>query len=167
MLSFASLMKTSFLLASAALVSAAPSTYPAGVIVAPANGTAIAPGQAFDFTYNAHGDYCISSYNYSVWLLTEKPSGFAPSENFASGYFFGTFDEANYPAVPYAQNPAPAQLTMPDFSQNQGGFGAGQNASDVTVYVMVWEEWAQCEGALGKRISLALNNVIYNATSST
>lgn len=45
-------------------------------------------------------------------------------------------------AVPYAKNPAPAQLTMPDFSKSPGGFGAGQSASNVNFTLLVVEEYA-------------------------
>lgn len=51
-------------------------------------------------------------------------------------------------AVPYATNPAPAQLTMPDLSQDQGGWGSGASATNATFYVMVWEEWASCDVSL-------------------
>ncbi|THH20090.1 hypothetical protein EW146_g1201 [Bondarzewia mesenterica] len=161
-------MHTAFvsLLSAVALVSAAPAAYPTGVIEAPANGTSIMPGQAFDFSYNAHADYCMSSYNFSVWLVTEKPTVFAPSETFMTGHYFGTFDVANYPAVPYATNPAPAQLVMPVLSQSQGGFGSGESASNATFYIMVMEEWDNCQGALGKNVGLALNSIIYNATTT-
>ncbi|EIM85947.1 uncharacterized protein STEHIDRAFT_26719, partial [Stereum hirsutum FP-91666 SS1] len=135
-------------------------------ISAPVEGTVIAPGQAFDFSYGIHADYCSSSYNYSVWLMTEMPQAFSPSPTFMTGYLFGTYDAANYPAVPYATNPAPAQLTMPDLSQDQGGWGSGASATNATFYVMVWEEWASCDASLGKRISLAMNSIIYNATAT-
>ncbi|OBZ71739.1 hypothetical protein A0H81_08753 [Grifola frondosa] len=137
----------------------------AGTIAAPAPGTAIAPGAAFNFSYNAHGDYCISSYAFSVYLVTEVPTALAPSEEFMSGYFFGRFDTANYPAVPYPTNPAPPQLTMPDLSISPGGFGAGESASNATFQLAVLEEWDDCGGALGRKISLATTPIIYNATT--
>ncbi|TFY80934.1 hypothetical protein EWM64_g3080 [Hericium alpestre] len=159
-----SVLSTLFL---ALLCVAAPTAYPQGVIEAPLNGTVIRPGQAFNFTYNAHADYCISSYNFSIWVMTSTPGMFAPSENFMTGYYFGLFDVPNYPAVPYAKNPPPPQLVMPDLSQNQGGWGAGQSANNATFYITVMEEWGSCDGALGKRISLAMNSIMYNATISS
>lgn len=60
-----------------------------------------------------------------------------------SWLFFGALA-----AVPYATNPAPAQLTMPDLSQDQGGWGSGASATNATFYVMVWEEWASCDVSL-------------------
>ncbi|KAA1469889.1 hypothetical protein DENSPDRAFT_835575 [Dentipellis sp. KUC8613] len=151
----------------AALSSAAPTAYPQGVIEAPASGTIINPGQAFDFSYNVHADYCISSYNFSVWLMSSRPTTFTPSENFMSGYFFGTFEEPNYPAVPYAPNPPPAQLVMPNLSANQGGWGVGKSVANATFSIMVMEEWGSCDGALGKRVSLAMNDILYNVTSTS
>ncbi|ETW81690.1 hypothetical protein HETIRDRAFT_317551 [Heterobasidion irregulare TC 32-1] len=150
------------------LTTAAPLAYPTGVIVAPINGTSIMPGEVFDFKYNAHADYCMSSYNYSVWLVTDKPTMFMPSETFMTGHLFGTFQEANYPGtpVPYPSNPPPSQLVMPVLSQPQGGFGSGQSAANATFYLMVWEEWDSCDGALGTKISLSMNNIVYNATAA-
>jgi len=88
------------LLSLAIIVSSAPAVYSQGLIVSPANGSTIAPGAVFPFKYNAHADYCISSYNFSVWLLTDKPSHFSPSASFASGHYFGTYEEPNYPGEP-------------------------------------------------------------------
>ncbi|KAI0056087.1 hypothetical protein BV25DRAFT_1872905 [Artomyces pyxidatus] len=134
-----------------------------GTISVPVSGTKIAPGQAFNFTYNAHADYCKSSYDYSVWVVTQAPTNVSFSETFMSGYHFGTYQEPNYPAVPYPSNPAPAQLVMPDFSKNQGGFGAGQNATNANFYLMVMEQWDDCQASA----SLTANHIIYNATAST
>ncbi|KAI0775550.1 hypothetical protein BD413DRAFT_278147 [Trametes elegans] len=116
-----------------------------GRIVEPAAGAHIAPGAAFNFSYDASADYCRSTYAYSVWLVTDVPSSAAPTDIFMGGYFFGRFDFANYPAVPYPTNPAPPQLTMPDFSKSPGGFGSVQTASDKTVQLAVLEEWSGCE----------------------
>jgi hypothetical protein len=44
-------------------------------------------------------------------------------------------------AVPYATNPAPPQLTMPDFARSPGGFAAGATASDLKMQLVVVEEW--------------------------
>src|SRR6266404_8392347 len=57
----------------ASLLSFAAAYYPQGFITSPPNGTHIAPGQAFNFTYNQRSDYCTSSFNYTVWLLTSPP----------------------------------------------------------------------------------------------
>ncbi|OJT13825.1 hypothetical protein TRAPUB_9595 [Trametes pubescens] len=72
-------------------------------------------------------------------------------------------------AVPYPKNPAPAQLTMPDFSKAPGGFGSAQTASDQTVQLAVLEEWSGCETdtPLGSAMSLTYVPVIYNATTAS
>lgn len=105
MLAFTKFMKTATVLVLAILAIASPTPIAvprddlAGVISAPAEGTVIAPGQAFDFAYGIHADYCSSSYNYSVWLMTEMPQAFSPSPTFMTGYLFGTYDAANYPGT--------------------------------------------------------------------
>lgn len=105
MFAFTKIMRAAvvLVLANFAIASPTPKAVPrddlAGVISAPAEGTVIAPGQAFDFAYGIHGDYCSSSYNYSVWLLTDIPQTFSPSSTFTTGYLFGTFDAANYPGA--------------------------------------------------------------------
>jgi hypothetical protein len=68
-----------------------------GTIVTPANGTVIKPNGAFDFDYKIRADYSISSYAYSVWLLTEIPGSFSSSDVWSTGHYFGRFDKANYP----------------------------------------------------------------------
>lgn len=61
-------------------------------------------------------------------------------------------------AVPYAKNPAPALLTMPDFSVAPGGFAAGKSASDEPMRIMVIEEWGNGEVSLGiLRPNMSLN----------
>lgn len=105
MLAFTTIMKSAVLLVLATFATASPTPVAlprddlAGVISAPAEGTVIAPGQAFDFAYGVHADYCSSSYNYSVWLVTDAPQTFSPSPTFMTGYLFGTFDAANYPGA--------------------------------------------------------------------
>ena len=116
-----------------------------GTILLPQPGTQIAPGALFNFSYDIRGDYCTSSYAFSVYLVTDVPTSAAPADVFMGGFFFGRFDAPNYPAVPYPTHPAPAQLVMPDFSQPQGGWGAGQSASDQTYQLAVIEEWDGCE----------------------
>jgi hypothetical protein len=85
-----------FVLAFLHLVTLAYATGP-GIIAAPANGTVIAPGASFDFHYTTRADYGISSYNYTVWLFTSLPTSIAPSDSFATGYFFGRFSTENFP----------------------------------------------------------------------
>ena len=63
----------------------------------PAAWTAIEPGAVFNFSYHAIGDYCQSSYGYSVYLVTEPPVSMAPSQEFMCGYYSGHFDAPNYP----------------------------------------------------------------------
>ncbi|KAI0755166.1 hypothetical protein C8Q80DRAFT_1095441 [Daedaleopsis nitida] len=147
---------------------ASPALAQKGTIVQPHPGTHIAPGAAFDFLYDIRGDYCTSSYAYSVFLVTDVPASAAPADVFMGGYYFGRFDAANYPAVPYPKNPAPAQLVMPDFAQPQGGWGAGQAASDKTYQLAVLEEWDGCDatGPVGRKFSLTFVPIVYNATSS-
>ncbi|OCH92863.1 hypothetical protein OBBRIDRAFT_726013 [Obba rivulosa] len=137
-----------------------------GSIGQPEPNAHIAPGTAFNFSYNIRADYCMSSYGYSVYLITDVPTGLAPSAQFMNGYFLGHFEGENYPAVPTPTNPAPPQLTMPDFSQPEGGFGGGMSSSNATFYLTVLEEWDDCGGALGRRFSLAYNPIVYNATDS-
>ncbi|EIW59691.1 uncharacterized protein TRAVEDRAFT_121678 [Trametes versicolor FP-101664 SS1] len=122
-----------------------------GQIEQPAAGAHIAPGESFDFSYLPSADYCRSTYAFSVWLVTDVPASLAPMDVFMGGHFFGRFDFPNYPAVPYPKNPAPAQLTMPDFSKAPGGFGSPQTASDKTVQLAVLEEWAGCETDVRRR----------------
>lgn len=83
-----------FVLALVHLMTLAYATGP-GIIVAPANGSIIAPGASFNFQYISRADYGISSYNYAVWLFTSLPTSIAPSDNFATGYFFGRFSAQN------------------------------------------------------------------------
>ncbi|CCM03550.1 uncharacterized protein FIBRA_05686 [Fibroporia radiculosa] len=137
-----------------------------GTISAPAPYTVITPGGIFDFFYNINADYCKSSYAYSVYLATELPTSMSPSNQFMSGYYFGRYDAENYPAVPYPTNPAPPNLTMPNFAQPQGGFGGGNPATNATFYVLVLEEWDDCEGTIGRKIAMTANPIIYNATST-
>ncbi|KAG7450846.1 uncharacterized protein BT62DRAFT_540325 [Guyanagaster necrorhizus] len=138
-----------------------------GTITSPANGTVILPGQSFAFSYDPMADYSMSTYNYTVFLLTKPPASLYPSNEWSSGHYFGRFDYPNYPAVPYPTHPAPANLTMPDFSQRVGsGFGGGINISDATVYLVVLEEWATGSDNFGMTISLAVNELIYNGTTS-
>lgn len=73
----------------------------AGTIGSPADGTVIKPNGVFDFQNNTRADYSTSSYAFSVWLLTETPSGFVSSDVWCTGHYFGRFDEANYPGQQY------------------------------------------------------------------
>lgn len=83
-----------------ALLSAVPAlaTGP-GTINSPAAGTAIAPGQTFDFDYITRGDYGVSSYNFTVWLSSAPPTSFAQSTDFMEGHYFGRYALANYPGM--------------------------------------------------------------------
>ncbi|EIN12882.1 hypothetical protein PUNSTDRAFT_60385 [Punctularia strigosozonata HHB-11173 SS5] len=142
--------------------------YPQGTITSPANGTAIAPGAPFDFKYNARGDYCLSSYNFTVWLATEPPTGgIGPDTSFMTGHYFGRFSQESYPTNPWPVNPPPAQLVMPNFSISPGGFGTGKTASDVPMYLAVVEEYLECGATLGVSMGVTWNNVVYNATISS
>ncbi|OSD07417.1 hypothetical protein PYCCODRAFT_1430664 [Trametes coccinea BRFM310] len=166
---FASLAASLALVASRAVSIRDASSDPAhGQIVEPVAGAHIAPGQAFDFSYVASADYCRSTYAYSVWLVTDAPTSLVPSDVFAAGHFFGRYDFPNYPAVPYPKNPAPAQLTMPDFSKAPAGWAGAQSASNKTVQLAVLEEWAGCDtdAPLGYTFSLTSVPVVYNATSA-
>lgn len=68
-------------------------------IISPSNGTHIAPGAAFDFSYGSIADYGASSYNYTVWLLTGLPTSLLPSETWGTGHYFGRFAQPNYPGA--------------------------------------------------------------------
>ncbi|THV03896.1 hypothetical protein K435DRAFT_791468 [Dendrothele bispora CBS 962.96] len=137
-----------------------------GTIVLPTEGTVINPGQAFDFSYDARGDYGVTSYNYTVFLFTSTPGSFSPSEEFARGHFFGRFSNPNFPGNPNPSNPPPAQLIMPDFSKNPGGFGTGAVDSDGKFQIAVLEEYADGDGTVGLRMSLAMTSVVYNASTT-
>ncbi|PAV16819.1 hypothetical protein PNOK_0688300 [Pyrrhoderma noxium] len=147
--------------------SPSPRYFPQGTISSPANGTIILPGQSFDFYYNQRGDYCLSSYNFSVWLLTSPPgSSMIGDDSTMTGHYFGRFSYSSITNENPA-NPAPAQLTMPDFSKSSGGFGIGASGSSVPMYLAVLEEWDECAPTLGQHFSLAVNTLIYNGTSTT
>ncbi|KAK0212168.1 hypothetical protein DFS33DRAFT_1249554 [Desarmillaria ectypa] len=138
-----------------------------GVITAPASGTIIMPGESFSFSYDAMADYSISTYNYTVLLFTKLPSSLFSTTEWSSGHYFGRFDYPNYPAVPHSTHPAPANLTMPDFSQRPGaGWGGGANVTNATVYLLVLEEWLTGSNNFGLTMSLAINELIYNGTKS-
>lgn len=68
-----------------------------GTIEYPADGTVIKPDGVFEFAYWIRGDYSTSSYAFSVWLMTEMPGSFSPSEVWSTGHYFGRFDAPNYP----------------------------------------------------------------------
>ncbi|EPQ54454.1 hypothetical protein GLOTRDRAFT_139041 [Gloeophyllum trabeum ATCC 11539] len=161
-------MLMSYFFALLAVVSAVPAPRDGtkGQIVKPSSGDTIAPGQAFDFQYNTRADYGSSSYNFTVWLVTSPATSMSPSDEWMQGHYFGRFQEANYPAVPYPTNPPPSQLVMPNLAQSPGGFGAGATAVDATFYLVVLEEWDSGDGALGAKIGLSMVPIIYNATSS-
>ena len=65
-----------------------------GTITNPLNGTHIAPGESFEFTYNTRNDACLSSYNYTVWLLTSPPSTLSTLST--TGVFLGRFSDRTY-----------------------------------------------------------------------
>jgi hypothetical protein len=68
-------------------------------IISPVNGTALKPGQSFDFLYDLHADYCMSSFNYTVWMFTSDPRkfGMGSDDAIGTGRFLGRFQQANYP----------------------------------------------------------------------
>ncbi|KAJ4482011.1 hypothetical protein J3R30DRAFT_3285916 [Lentinula aciculospora] len=138
-----------------------------GTIVSPASGTVINPGDTFDFSYFARGDYGVTSLNYTVFLMTSSPTSLAPSADFATGHYFGRFAEPNYPGNPNPPNPAPAQLIMPDFALSPGGWGVGATMSNGTFYLVVLEEYVTGNPTVGALMSLAANEIIYNGTIST
>ncbi|KAJ7485977.1 hypothetical protein B0H11DRAFT_2016271 [Mycena galericulata] len=138
----------------------------AGTIVSPAAGTVVEPGAAFDFLYETMADYGVSSYNYTVWLMTAMPTSFVQSTSFAEGHYFGRFAEPNYPGNPNPPNLAPSQLIMPNFSKNPGGFGTGASDSNGEFALVVLEEYANGDGSVGARFNLAISRIVYNATAS-
>ncbi|KAL5482363.1 hypothetical protein ACEPAI_8957 [Sanghuangporus weigelae] len=140
-----------------------------GTISSPVNGTAIMPGESFDFYYNAHSDYCVSSSNFTVWLLTSPSSslsGIMDGGAKVTGWYFGRFAYSSY-SNHYPPNPAPSQLTMPDFSKSVGVNSIGQNVSSSPMYLAVMEEWNACEPTIGNQFSLAANMIMYNATNAS
>ncbi|KAJ6477329.1 hypothetical protein C8R47DRAFT_1140023 [Mycena vitilis] len=148
------------------LSSPAPRETTGGTIIAPADGTVIAPGETFAFEYSTMADYGVTSYNYTVFLLTSVPTTFAQSVDFAQGHYFGRFAEPNYPGNPSPKNVAPTTLTMPDFSKSEGGFGTGAVDSNGDFALVVMEEYGNGDGSVGSRLALAINGIKYNATSS-
>jgi len=168
MFSFAKLVVLPLALASLVMATPVARQNTKGTISLPVPGTKVAPGGSFDFKYNPRADYGESSYDYHVWLVkTDSVSKtFAPLDVFATGYYFGKFDYPNYPAVPYATNPAPPQLTIPDWSKGLGGFGAGGSGSNVEYSLVVIEEWGNGNPSLGRNIGTAVTTIIYNATST-
>lgn len=139
-------------------------------IILPKEGAHIKPGASFDFLYGGYVDYCSSSWNFTVYLFTKKPTFFNPSRNWASGYYFGRFGIPNYPGNPYPPNLAPTSLVMPDFSLNTGGFQHKVNVTNLTVWLTVLEELGTCGTELGPSIGpqLALSwiKLVYNATGN-
>ena len=133
-------------------------------ILSPKKGSHIQPGAIFPFNYEIHSDYCESSYNFTVFLFTDKPTTLSPSLSWAHGHYFGRFSEDNYPGNPFPTNLPPTTLTMPDFSSFQGGFGEGMNASNKKVWLTVLEETQGCTGTLGVNLILEAVELVYNAT---
>jgi hypothetical protein len=68
-----------------------------GSIDSPNSGGIIMPGQAFDFSYNSMADKGISSYNFTVWVFTNRPGPFESSENWAMAHYLGRFGLLNEP----------------------------------------------------------------------
>lgn len=113
-----------------------------GTILAPASGAKIKPNQKFSFGYKQHQDYCVSSHNITVALLTQPPTSVTNT-----GHYFGRYATGSYPAqgLPNPNPPVPDKLKMPDFSLQPGGFGTGLAASDVPIWITVIEEWNTCQ----------------------
>jgi hypothetical protein len=61
-----------------------------GTIVAPANGTAVMPGQMVPFTYVSMAEYSVTSYNLSIWLYTSDPR-VGLFNGTTTGVFLGTW----------------------------------------------------------------------------
>ncbi|KAJ7459947.1 hypothetical protein FB451DRAFT_1045626 [Mycena latifolia] len=133
-------------------------------IVSPAKGSVIAPNGTFPFQYHSISDYGTSSYNFTIWLFTSAPRFFEPSETFASGYYLGRFSQPNYPGNMSPHNLPPTTFKMPDFSKLGGGWGVGSTASHAKIYLAVIEEYEDALPSVGFRMSLAFNEIIYNAT---
>jgi len=151
-----------------------------GSITEPSAGAVIMPGTPFDFQYTTRADYSCTSFNFTILLLTSLPSSFGPTDLFSTGHFFGRFAEPNYPGNPNPPNPVPSQLVMPDFSKSPGGWGAGIPASNMTMYIVVLEEFAdgviirpdpnlrakpRFQASVGIKLSLAVTPIVYNRTA--
>lgn len=142
-----------------------------GTITAPKNGTAVVPGKNFTFSYQPHADYATSTFAYHVWLLAAPPGTHGAgvlslTTPNVSGFYFGRFDYANYPAVKYPKDPAPPQLTLPDFSKSPGGFASGAHASNLPMQLTIIEEWGNGEAIVGRQLSVASTTLIYNKTTA-
>jgi len=154
------------------------------MIQSPANESIINPGDSFPFTYSSiAGSRTTSSFNFTVWMFTQPPSsGFAITENYAVGYYFGRYGAANPPANPYPPNPPPENLTMPNLATLGGGFGGwGGHVQNATFYLTVIEEYmagnvshpvhilpqqlSSSQGSLGFLMSLTYNHILYNVTT--
>ncbi|KAF7422400.1 hypothetical protein PC9H_010556 [Pleurotus ostreatus] len=134
------------------------------LIIKPSNGTSIAPGHRFNFSYQSIAERGCSSYHVHVWLFFHPPTPLFVTTDYATGHYFGRFQIQNWPGVPYTEHPLPSYFTMPDFSINPRGWGAGLRASNIQAYLAVMEEYATGNGTLGNRFSLTYNTVRYNAT---
>jgi hypothetical protein len=84
----------------------------AGSIIQPANGTTIKPGQSFNFQYQPMSDYGVSSYNFTVYLFTQLPTGFASTQQWADAHYFGRYSLPNYPGEHSAVEPLRRKLTI-------------------------------------------------------
>ncbi|PBK97586.1 hypothetical protein ARMGADRAFT_1162439 [Armillaria gallica] len=137
-------------------------------IVQPHNGTRIDPGQQFDFEYKSIAEYGISAYNFTVWLFTSRPTSFFDA---AEKSLLGRTWVVIRCAIilvrnDYPHNLPPPYLTMPNFKDLPVGFGVGESCENKKVYLVVIEEYATGEASVGLRMSLSMNHIIYNATTT-
>ncbi|KAF2720514.1 hypothetical protein K431DRAFT_304173 [Polychaeton citri CBS 116435] len=138
-----------------------------GKISEPAANSTILPSQPFNYTYEPRSDYCLSSYNTTVWLLTSPPQSII--DNAAVGKFLLRCGYDSY-ANPYPANPCPSQLVTPDLSKGSGGFGTGEvvdGSEGRKVWLWVVEEFNQCGDTLGNQFAWTYTPLCYNCTSSS
>ncbi|KAI0719085.1 hypothetical protein C8T65DRAFT_60890 [Cerioporus squamosus] len=148
MLSFAAVVTSVLTLLSVVDASALPKRQTIvpqhGTTIQPANGTVVAPGESFSFTYQLM-NYCFCTYvPVGVYLSTTAPTAadIARGE-LVSGSFiydFGGFVDPNYglqPLPPSSPQPPPSSFTMPALNVSK----------DTTLYLTVVETddcpWAQ------------------------
>ncbi|KAJ7695664.1 hypothetical protein B0H17DRAFT_422375 [Mycena rosella] len=146
-----------FVLAFSAVSAAIPT------IVQPAKGSVIAPNGTFPFKYHSVGlrDVIVQFFGLALYIPSRF---FEPSSSFASGFFFGRFSQPNYPGNESPHNLPPATFKMPDFSKLGGGWGVGSPATHAQFHFAIIEEYGDGVPSVGFRMSLAVNEIIYNGT---
>ncbi|KAF7365108.1 hypothetical protein MVEN_00382100 [Mycena venus] len=142
-------------------------------IVFPANDSVIAPNEHFKFHYQSIADSGVSSYNFTCWLFTSPPRQILRAvKHVCYGLSPGPILAVELPcrfklatANKSPHNPPPATFKMPDFSKMGAGWGVGSHATHAKIFFAVVEEWGDGEPSLGYRMSLSVNEIMYNGTA--